>query len=44
METLFNILIGFAVFVAAAYIVAGITIFICAIIGGIADENELKNK
>jgi len=43
METVITLIVGIAIVVACAYIVAALTIFICAIFGGIADENDSKN-
>lgn len=43
METIINILANIAIIIVSAYAVAGLIIFICAVIGGIADENESKN-
>ena len=44
METVFNILIGFAIIVASAYIIAFLTIFILSVLGNIADEEELNDQ
>ncbi|WP_417867337.1 hypothetical protein [Xanthomarina gelatinilytica] len=40
METIINILANIAIIIASAYVVAVLIIFICAVLGGIADENE----